>query len=102
MKLAVVATASVYLRGLPILLVHLLLASNASHYAQHDFLAELPNRILLNNRVRRAIVAAQRHSQRAAGLFLDLDGFKDTNDSLGHSIGDKLLKPIANRLEVIQ
>jgi diguanylate cyclase (GGDEF)-like protein/PAS domain S-box-containing protein len=68
------------------------------HAAQHDFLTGLPNRMLLNDRISQAIVLAPRHSQQVAVLFLDLDGFKHINDSLGHSVGDKLLQSIATRL----
>jgi diguanylate cyclase (GGDEF)-like protein/PAS domain S-box-containing protein len=69
-----------------------------THSAQHDFLTGLPNRMLLNDRVNQAIVLAPRHSKKVAVLFLDLDGFKHINDSLGHPIGDKLLQSIAKRL----
>jgi diguanylate cyclase (GGDEF)-like protein/PAS domain S-box-containing protein len=68
------------------------------HTAQHDFLTGLPNRMLLNDRVGQAIVFAPRHMKKVAVLFLDLDGFKHINDSLGHPIGDKLLQSIAKRL----
>jgi diguanylate cyclase (GGDEF)-like protein/PAS domain S-box-containing protein len=68
------------------------------HSAQHDFLTGLPNRMLLNDRVSQAIVLAHRHMKKVAVLFLDLDGFKHINDSLGHPIGDKLLQSIAKRL----
>jgi diguanylate cyclase (GGDEF)-like protein/PAS domain S-box-containing protein len=69
-----------------------------AHSAEHDFLTGLPNRLLLNDRVNQAIALAQRHGYQVAVLFLDLDGFKHINDSLGHPIGDKLLQSIAERL----
>ncbi len=74
------------------------MALQVTHLAQHDFLTQLPNRLLLNDRVDQAITLASRHSKRVAVLFLDLDGFKHINDSLGHLIGDKLLQSIAKRL----
>jgi diguanylate cyclase (GGDEF)-like protein/PAS domain S-box-containing protein len=69
-----------------------------TYSAQHDVLTGLPNRMLLNDRVGHAIAFATRHRKKAALLFLDLDGFKHINDSLGHPIGDQLLQSIANRL----
>ena len=74
------------------------MAAQIAHSAQHDFLTGLPNRMLLNDRVGQAIAAAQRHEKQVAVLFLDLDGFKHINDSLGHPTGDKLLQSIAWRL----
>jgi diguanylate cyclase (GGDEF)-like protein/PAS domain S-box-containing protein len=68
------------------------------HSAQHDFLTGLPNRALLNDRVNQAIGLSSRHGTKGAVLFLDLDGFKHINDSLGHLVGDKLLRSIAGRL----
>ena len=69
-----------------------------SYVAQHDFLTELPNRMLLNDRLTQAIVSAQRHRTSLAVLFLDVDHFKYINDSLGHAIGDQVLQSIAQRL----
>jgi diguanylate cyclase (GGDEF)-like protein/PAS domain S-box-containing protein len=74
------------------------MALQMTHSAEHDFLTGLPNRMLLNDRVSQAISAASRHAKKVAVLFLDLDGFKHINDSLGHPIGDKLLQSIAKRL----
>jgi diguanylate cyclase (GGDEF)-like protein/PAS domain S-box-containing protein len=69
-----------------------------AHSAEHDFLSGLPNRKLLKERTDFAIALARRHMKKLAVLFLDLDGFKHVNDSLGHSIGDKLLQSVAARL----
>jgi diguanylate cyclase (GGDEF)-like protein/PAS domain S-box-containing protein len=69
-----------------------------SHLAQHDFLTDLPNRMLLNDRLSQAIGLARRHGNKVAVLFLDLDRFKHINDSLGHAIGDKLLQAVGRRL----
>jgi diguanylate cyclase (GGDEF)-like protein len=69
-----------------------------THSAEHDFLTGLSNRMLLNDRISKAIALAQRHNKKVAVLFLDLDGFKHINDSLGHQVGDKLLQSVAKRL----
>lgn len=74
------------------------LAIQATHVAQHDFLTQLPNRLLLHDRLSQAIALATRHGHRLAVLFLDLDRFKHVNDSLGHVIGDGLLQSVARRL----
>jgi diguanylate cyclase (GGDEF)-like protein/PAS domain S-box-containing protein len=74
------------------------MALQMAHSAQHDYLTGLPNRMLLNDRVNQAINLASRHKKKVAVLFLDLDGFKHINDSLGHPIGDKLLQSVAERL----
>ena len=74
------------------------MALQIMHSAEHDFLTDLPNRMLLNDRISHVITLAERHVKKVAILFLDLDGFKHINDSLGHAVGDKLLQSIAKRL----
>jgi diguanylate cyclase (GGDEF)-like protein len=74
------------------------LSLRMSYLAQHDDLTELPNRILLNDRLAHAIALARRRKQKLALLFLDLDHFKHINDSLGHATGDRLLQSVASRL----
>ncbi len=69
-----------------------------AHLAQHDFLTDLPNRVLLNDRIAQAIRSAKRRGRLLAVLFLDLDNFKHINDSLGHEVGDKLLQSVTLRL----
>jgi diguanylate cyclase (GGDEF)-like protein/PAS domain S-box-containing protein len=74
------------------------MALQLAYSAHHDFLTGLPNRKLLNDRVSQAILTATRYMNKVAVLFLDLDGFKHINDSLGHSIGDRVLQSVAKRL----
>ncbi len=74
------------------------MAQQMTHSAKHDFLTGLPNRMLLNDRIGQAIASGRRHAKQVAVLFLDLDGFKHINDSLGHPVGDKLLQSVAERL----
>ncbi len=68
------------------------------YLAYHDTLTGLPNRRLLDDRLRQAVYAAQRRDARLAVLVIDLDHFKAVNDSLGHRAGDAVLREIANRL----
>jgi diguanylate cyclase (GGDEF)-like protein/PAS domain S-box-containing protein len=74
------------------------MALQMTHSAEHDLLTGLPNRRLLHDRVSQSIALARRDMKLVAVLFLDLDGFKYINDSLGHPIGDRLLQSIAKRL----
>jgi len=69
-----------------------------SYLANHDYLTNLPNRLLLNDRLAQAIASARRYQQQLAVLFVDVDRFKHINDFLGHAIGDELLRSIAGRL----
>ena len=67
--------------------------------AHFDQLTGLPNRILLNDRFRYALSLAQRSGEKLALMFVDLDHFKDVNDTLGHNVGDQVLMEIARRLK---
>jgi diguanylate cyclase (GGDEF)-like protein/PAS domain S-box-containing protein len=74
------------------------LSLRMSYLARHDSLTDLPNRILLNDRLAQAISLAHRHRYKLALLFVDVDRLKHINDSLGHAIGDRLLQSVAQRL----
>ena len=71
------------------------------HLAHHDALTGLPNRSLLLDRFDQALAMAARGRHRLAVMFLDLDRFKNINDSLGHAVGDQLLKHVAERLRAV-
>ncbi|GLZ33744.1 hypothetical protein Lesp02_59320 [Lentzea sp. NBRC 105346] len=67
--------------------------------AMHDPLTGLPNRTLLLDRLRQVLARSERHPMLTAVLFIDLDGFKDVNDSLGHDVGDEVLREVGRRLQ---
>jgi diguanylate cyclase (GGDEF)-like protein/PAS domain S-box-containing protein len=69
-----------------------------AHMATHDALTGLPNRVLFNDRLTLALAQAQRNQQKLTVMLLDLDRFKDINDTLGHSVGDQLLHLVSKRL----
>jgi diguanylate cyclase (GGDEF)-like protein/PAS domain S-box-containing protein len=69
------------------------------YQAHHDGLTDLPNRVLFNDRLEHGIELAKRHSMKLALFFIDLDYFKQINDSLGHQVGDKVLIAVAERLK---
>lgn len=73
------------------------LKNELEHHAYHDALTGLPNRILLYDRLKQAILRSDRNHKPLAICYLDLDGFKKVNDTLGHSAGDELLKEVAHR-----
>jgi diguanylate cyclase (GGDEF)-like protein/PAS domain S-box-containing protein len=74
------------------------MSSQMTHSAQHDLVTNLPNRLLLSDRITQTIALAHRQNRPIAVIFLDLDRFKYINDSLGHAVGDKLLQSVSSRL----
>jgi len=72
---------------------------NFEYQANHDILTKLPNRVLFLDRLKQSIYSAKRSNKKIAVLFIDLDHFKEINDSLGHDIGDGVLIGIANRMK---
>lgn len=70
------------------------------YLAHYDQLTKLPNRMLFNDRLSQAIARAERHKDSMAIMYIDLDGFKQVNDTLGHTAGDELLKNVAERLKI--
>ena len=75
------------------------LQDHIQHLAYHDSLTDLPNRAMFNRQLSHAILQAQRHEKGLAVLFIDLDRFKNINDTLGHDAGDRLLQEMARRIE---
>ena len=74
------------------------LSRRLAHLAQYDALTDLPNRLLLQDRAYQAIARAKRDGHCMALIYIDLDGFKQVNDTLGHPVGDRLLSRVSERL----
>ena len=74
------------------------MAERMAHLAQYDALTDLPNRVLLQDRARQALAHARRDQKSVAVMYIDLDGFKQVNDTQGHDVGDELLVQLAKRL----
>lgn len=77
------------------------LSDELAHYASHDPLTGLPNRALLEERLRQSVELSRRYQRELAVVYLDIDGFKPINDHFGHHFGDRLLQLLAKRLEVM-
>ena len=75
-------------------------AEKISYLSYHDTLTDLPNRYLFNDRLKQAIAHAEREKQMLAILFLDIDNFKQINDTIGHKAGDQLLQGFADRIMI--
>ncbi len=94
------AIAFAVLRSLPLRLLNRAL-SRSAHLATHDILTGLPNRALFQDRLEQALAWSRRESVSLAVLYLDLDHFKEVNDTLGHAAGDLLLIAVTARLQVL-
>ena len=77
------------------------LVDQIRYQAVHDTLTGLPNRALIIDRIDRMLARTRRDDVQVAALFVDLDGFKEVNDTLGHGAGDRLLKAVAERLSTV-
>jgi diguanylate cyclase (GGDEF)-like protein len=77
------------------------LSARLEHQATHDALTGLPNRALFLDRLQQALASAQRGAHMAAVMFIDLDRFKHINDTLGHAVGDALLREVSTRLSAV-
>jgi diguanylate cyclase (GGDEF)-like protein/PAS domain S-box-containing protein len=75
------------------------MAQEMSYLAEHDFLTDLPNRLLLIDRISQALNSAKRKQSRIAVLYIDIDHFKKINDTLGHAVGDQLLRLLSHKLK---
>jgi diguanylate cyclase (GGDEF)-like protein/PAS domain S-box-containing protein len=75
------------------------MAERMSYLAEHDFLTDLPNRLLLTDRITQALSIAKRKNSRIAILYLDIDHFKKVNDTLGHEVGDQLLMALSHKFK---
>ncbi len=93
------------LRGLAgqaaIAITNVRLVNEIRHQALHDHLTGLPNRLLIMDRGEQMLTGAQRHSTDIGLMFIDLDGFKEVNDTLGHEMGDEILKAVAARFTTV-
>ena len=77
---------------------HRRIEKNLRHMTTHDALTNLPNRLLLLDRIKQSLTSAERHNNLLAVAFIDLDNFQNVNNSLGHHVGDKVLQTLAQRL----
>ena len=98
MELSIVAIRTGYVGALHDVTLHKSAMDQLSYMAHFDVLTKMPNRVLLSDRLQRAMLSCKRSFRSLAVAFLDLDGFKSVNDQYGHDVGDQLLKTLASRL----